>query len=178
MKKFCITTFTVFSLLQGCGTGVDPAIQSHVNNLDAKNREIYAATPTLDADYGIAPVDAETQIKEYLSLLLKDPYSAKWSKATTPKKEYIFKESNSGYTFYPNITPEYGYSSCIAVNAKNSYGAYGGQKMYWAFFKNGVITIVNEAYSGKAGLPSEAEIAANRGRNLSNPNPKPFNPCS
>lgn len=175
MKKIYVAIAT-FVVLQGCG--VDPVVQAEVNNLDARNRQIYAATPAADADYGTTPKDVSAQFKKYLEPLLKDPYSAQWSEATPPKKEYIFTETNSGYTFYPHITPEYGYSACITVNAKNSYGGYTGNKTYWAFFKNGIINKVAEAYPGEGKHISELDIIAGRGKNLSNQNPKPFIPCN
>lgn len=33
----------------------------------------------------------------------------------------------------------YGYSTCVFVNAKNSYGGYTGKQLYWAFIRNGQV---------------------------------------
>ncbi len=77
----------------------------------------------------------EDAIKEQL----KDPDSAKFTDMTNPRKEVMVDQGNFIY----------GYSTCVYVNAKNSYGGYVGKQRYWAFIRNNQVLSIkntNEAY--------------------------------
>nr|DAK59465.1 MAG TPA: TRAF PROTEIN, TRAO PROTEIN, TRAN ADHESION, BACTERIAL SECRETION.5A [Caudoviricetes sp.] len=81
------------------------------------------------ADYGQPPSDYKLQIKSWLEQNLKDPDSAKVSEPTPLRKEVAID----------NRQPIFGYTTCMGVNSKNSYGGYTGTQGYWFFFHNGKI---------------------------------------
>ncbi|HGM4966202.1 TPA: hypothetical protein ACKP0L_004543 [Pseudomonas putida] len=89
--------------------------------------------PTLQelqsADYGQYPNNYEQLVKQWTESSLKDPNSAIINKISKPRKEYIFQ----------NRAPVFGYSICALVNAKNSYGGYTGNQVYWIFINNGKV---------------------------------------
>ncbi len=93
------------------------------------------------ADYGQAPSDYKMQIKEWLQNNLKDPDSAKISEPTALRKEVAFQNSQ----------PIFGYTTCMGVNSKNSYGGYTGTQGYWFFFHNGKIVMAQnmDQFPGK-----------------------------
>ncbi|KES14314.1 hypothetical protein GASC598B02_002440 [Gilliamella apicola SCGC AB-598-B02] len=66
---------------------------------------------------------------------MKDPDSAKYSKISKPQKDFIIE--------YGEVVT--GYSVCLYVNAKNSFGSYTGKKLYWAFLKDNKLLRVNDA---------------------------------
>lgn len=76
--------------------------------------------------YGEKQKNYTTLIKKYFESTLKDPDSAKFYNFSKPKKEFIFN----------NKQPMGGYSVCVEVNAKNSYGGYTGKQLHWLFFKD------------------------------------------
>ncbi len=88
--------------------------------------------PAPNADYGAYPENYETLIKQYFSKTLKDPESVRYSEFSTPRKEHAIKKAGEKLAIY-------GYSACVLVNAKNSYGGYTGNKQYWFLFRNGEI---------------------------------------
>ena len=101
--------------------------------------DIYKQTlPEKNAEYGLPPKNYEKTIKDYLAKSLKDPYSAHYSEFSTPRQEHVIY----------NKKPVYGYSVCVKVNAKNSYGAYIGNQVHWFFFKDGQITRSNNVTAG------------------------------
>lgn len=81
------------------------------------------------ADYGTPPTDFKIKIKAWMEGNLKDPDSAKISEPTPLRKEVAFQ----------NKQPIFGYTTCMGINAKNSYGGYTGIKGYWFFFHQGKI---------------------------------------
>ncbi|MFT1618124.1 hypothetical protein [Enterobacter kobei] len=91
------------------------------------------------ADAGSKPDNSKFIIESAIRDQLKDPESAKFSEFTEPRKEVIVENRNFVY----------GYSSCVYVNAKNSYGGYTGKQLYWAFMRNGQVLRIkntNDAY--------------------------------
>ncbi|AJJ69510.1 Uncharacterised protein [Yersinia pseudotuberculosis] len=78
------------------------------------------------ADVGAKPKNYKKLVEDAIRNELKDPDSAKFSDITTPRKEVMVKNRNFVY----------GYSSCVYVNAKNSYGGYAGKQLYWVFIRN------------------------------------------
>ncbi|WP_153985153.1 hypothetical protein [Lonepinella koalarum] len=101
--------------------------------IDAENEKFKSTLPSPNADYGILPKNYQKKATEYLKSTLKDPDSAKFSNFTKPRKEHVI------YSKGKYITPNdvfYGYSTCVLVNAKNSYGGYVGNQLYWIFFYN------------------------------------------
>ena len=98
------------------------------------------ALPEPNADYGAMPSDYEEIIKEYFNSTLKDPYSAHYSFIKIPSKAH---KGN-----YSTKTVQYGYEVCVNVNAKNSYGAYTGNKPFWFLIRDGVIIDLREEETG------------------------------
>lgn len=86
--------------------------------------------PDDKADYGAYPADYKSIISSNLRSILKDPDSAKISRISKPRKEHKIVNQ-----FTKKVN--YGYSSCVFLNAKNSYGGYVGEKPYWFFIRNG-----------------------------------------
>ncbi|MCE1241424.1 MAG: hypothetical protein LWW83_16035 [Azonexaceae bacterium] len=85
--------------------------------------------PEPNADYGTIPDKPQQIIKKHLNKILKDPDSAKYFEFTAPQKSFFVSDQKTRKTIY-------GYAVCGYVNAKNSYGAYTGQHMFWFLIKN------------------------------------------
>lgn len=83
------------------------------------------------ADYGPYPDQYQAKIASYLQVTLKDPESARISTPFKPVKTYAGLNA-----------PQYGWGTCMGVNAKNSFGGYTGNKMYFFLFRNGEISMV------------------------------------
>lgn len=112
--------------------------------LDAKRKdaEFAQSVKNIDletADVGKKPANYEALVEAAIRGQLKDPDSAQFSGITKPKKEVMVEQSNFVY----------GYSSCVFVNAKNSYGGYTGKQLYWVFIRNDQVLRIkntNDAY--------------------------------
>jgi len=86
------------------------------------------------ADAGSKPSKYKKTVENAIREQLKDPDSAKFSGMTSPRKEVMVENGNFVY----------GYSTCVYVNAKNSYGGYVGKQLYWAFLRdNQVLRVKN-----------------------------------
>ena len=91
------------------------------------------------ADVGVKPKGYKSLVESAIRDDLKDPDSAKFYDFTSPRKEVMVEKGSFVY----------GYSTCVYVNAKNSYGGYVGKQLYWAFIRNNqVLRVKNttEAY--------------------------------
>ncbi|PHM46493.1 hypothetical protein [Xenorhabdus miraniensis] len=86
------------------------------------------------ADYGSEPSNYKNLVKSHFETILKDPASAKYSNWTKPMKEVMIQ----------NKLPVFGYSLCVNVNAKNSYGGYTGNQLYWVFIKNNQVERIQD----------------------------------
>ena len=86
------------------------------------------------ADYGpeISKEAAESLAKQVLDTHLKDPYSAVL-KCDEPTQGWRNDDVFNKYKKH------YGYVLACRVNAKNSFGAYGGYKKYEFVINNGVV---------------------------------------
>lgn len=89
--------------------------------------------PDENADYGRYPKDYESIVHNHLSLILKDPNSVRISKITKPRKEHKITDKLKKEAVY-------GYSTCVWLNAKNSYGGYVGENLYWFLIRNDYVT--------------------------------------
>ncbi len=129
MPKILILICTL-ALLAGCATQAQKTDQAF---------DAYKATlPEPNADYGSYPDNYKQLIQAYMSKNLKDPESARYSEFTTPRKEHAIE----------NRKAIYGYSSCVMVNAKNSYGGYTGNQLFWFFYRNGEIVRTQNVTTG------------------------------
>ncbi|MER2945750.1 hypothetical protein [Serratia bockelmannii] len=90
------------------------------------------------ADVGAKPSNYKKNVENSIREQLKDPDSAKFSGMTNPRKEVMVVNGDFVY----------GYSTCVYVNAKNSYGGYVGKQLYWAFLRdNQVLRVTNTSDS-------------------------------
>lgn len=130
MKRIAVLTVAA-ALLAGCATQAQKADEAF---------EAYKATlPEPNAGYGGFPDNYQELIKAYMAETLKDPESARYSEFSAPRKEHAIASRRAIY----------GYSSCVLVNAKNSYGGYTGSQQYWFFFQNGKIVRTQNATTGR-----------------------------
>lgn len=84
------------------------------------------------ANYGTLPNNYKTVVKDTFYYHLKDPYSA----------HYRFFQPYRGYSWIMNVPEDkeelmFGWIIPGMVNAKNSYGAYVGQRKFIVIYSNG-----------------------------------------
>ena len=97
------------------------------------------------ADYGgaISQTDAENLAKDLMSALLKDPYSAVYT-CSTPEKGWRNDD------IFAKYKKHYGYVMHCMINAKNSFGAYGGAKPYDFVINSGqIVAAYGQQEAGK-----------------------------
>ncbi|MFK3912046.1 hypothetical protein ACI2JI_08155 [Enterobacter cancerogenus] len=94
------------------------------------------------ADVGTQPNNYQALVESAVREKLKDPDSAKFSNYTNPHKEVMVE----------NHKFIYGYSTCVLVNAKNSYGGYTGNQLYWAFIRNDKVLRIQNTSGAYGGL--------------------------
>lgn len=82
------------------------------------------------ADYGNYPENYEGIIKSHMNTVLKDPYSAQYRFLNSPRKAW----NGWGGT-------KFGYVVCVNINAKNGFGGYTGEKLYYFLLKNNVVIL-------------------------------------
>ncbi len=95
----------------------------------AEDKPISDTVDLTNAEHGQFPDNYEDLVKEWASSNLKDPDSAKYSKISKPRKEYMVVD----------LKPFFGYSTCATINAKNSYGGYIGNRNFWFMIRDGKI---------------------------------------
>lgn len=126
MKKIAIICAMLSALLlSGCS---NPQLEE----AKKKDAEFAAAVKAINlesADVGSEPKNYNVYVEEAIRSQLKDPDSAKFSGMTKPRKEVMVE----------NRQFIYGYSTCVFVNAKNSYGGYVGKQLYWVFIRDGKV---------------------------------------
>lgn len=94
------------------------------------------------ADVGTQPNNYQALVESAVREKLKDPDSAKFSNFTNPRKEVMVENHNFIY----------GYSTCVLVNAKNSYGGYTGNQLYWVFIRNDKVLRIQNTSGAYGGL--------------------------
>ncbi len=86
------------------------------------------------ADVGNKPSEYKSLVEGAIRNQLKDPDSAKFTGFSVPRREVMVEQGSFVY----------GYSTCVFVNSKNSYGGYTGKELYWAFIRdNKVLRVKN-----------------------------------
>lgn len=138
MKKGCVALplVAIALLLTAC------APSQQMREAQQKDAEFAESVKNINletADVGNKPENFQSLVESAIRGQLKDPDSAQFSGFTEPRKEVMVEKSNFVY----------GYSSCVFVNAKNSYGGYTGKQLYWAFIRNGQVLRIkntNDAY--------------------------------
>ena len=81
---------------------------------------------------GPFPENYKQLVKDQLRVSLKDPDSVKDLVIPPPHAVKNFQGLMYGGGF------EYLYATCISLNAKNSFGGYGGTEIYTVHIKNGM----------------------------------------
>jgi len=84
----------------------------------------------INADYGNYPVNYKEIVENYMSIRLKDPMSARYRYLDEPVLAWY---RGSPYNF--------GYSLCVYINAKNSFGGYTGPQLNYFMINNGYIIV-------------------------------------
>lgn len=102
------------------------------------------ASQLANADYGPYPSNYEQIIKDIISPILIDPYSAVLN-LNAPKQGYN--------NMVDGII--YGWNVCGTVNAKNRFGGYVGPKPIYAMIKNGAVV---RLIFGKFTLPDSPKL--------------------
>jgi len=110
MKKIIILIFYSFILIS-CTTA------------PSKEEMMYAY-------YGDYPVNYKEIVENYMSIRLKDPMSVRYRYLDGPVEAWY---GASPYN-------KYGYSLCVYINAKNSFGGYTGPKLNYFMINTGINT--------------------------------------
>jgi hypothetical protein len=95
--------------------------------------ELVAAT-----NIGLPPNNIEQLIKKWGDDNLKDPNSAEYSHIQPPKKS-IYPSLGDGHQKQKVV-----YRTYACINAKNSYGGYGGKELYVFYIEQGHIIYASE----------------------------------
>jgi len=103
-----------------------------------------------NADYGNPPTNYKQTIKSFLADSLKDPASAKYTFLSKPTPQWS--------RYYGEI--EFGYGTCVAINAKNSFGGYSGKKLHFFLIYNDLI--MHHIYQSARRHDSLGEAAVKR----------------
>jgi hypothetical protein len=88
-----------------------------------------------NADYGAYPKNYKNIVKNYMQGVLKDPESARYKVLSSPQKFYMVAGTIEELV--------YCYTTAFSINAKNSYGGYTGEKIYFFQIRNGEIIDVH-----------------------------------
>lgn len=126
MRNFVIVAATML-LLSGCAAvpHEDPAEKAAEQ---AWMRSLYQSTD----GFGAYPDDYQQIVEQYMAEQLKDPESARYSKFRDPKKDLKIVDAKKRVATL-------GYSTCVDINAKNSYGGYTGAKRHWFLIRDGKV---------------------------------------
>ena len=137
MKSFILTMTTLFMLVvSACAT------QQGRTSPGKNETSAWAESIRLGkGDFGDYPTRYKDIVTDYFSDVLKDPESARYDFFREPKKDVHIIDID-------NESALYGYSVCVYVNAKNSYGGYTGKKPYWVLIRNDSVihSVSPEAY--------------------------------
>ncbi|MGO4323785.1 hypothetical protein [Pseudomonas sp. KB_12] len=130
--------------LAGCVSSPPPKLA--VYNPTAGMTELVDPTPAelAAADAGQYPQNYESIVKSWAEGNLKDPQSAIFKSFSKPRKEFMYAQRKLVF----------GYTVCTVINAKNSYGGYTGNNVYWMMIRNGVVLRDGLLGSGMGGLIS------------------------
>jgi hypothetical protein len=132
MKKIGILLSSCL-LLYGCGV-------VGMRNTDPKPK----IQQLLVADYGLPPTDYEWQLIAYWQKNLDNPVGA-LLKVGRPNKAWDYVPKNPTELFdVSGSKVVYGYGVCGFLNTQNKKGKYTGKQIFYAFFVNGRLIILND----------------------------------
>ena len=93
------------------------------------------------ADYGPMPENAQEMIKAYVDARMRDPSDAKYD---------FYRPLTKSWYGYGNAG-QFGWATCVGINAKNAYGGFTGSLPSYFFIKDGVILqAIHSASDGEA----------------------------
>lgn len=127
------------TLLAGCATTTPQEDPAQKLAEQAWLRSLHEAPD----GFGPYPNNYQDIVKSYMSKRLKDPESARYSEFRAPAKDLKIVDIK-------NRVAILGYSTCVDINSKNSYGGYTRAKRYWFLIRDG--KIVNTLSPEGAGL--------------------------
>ena len=131
MKKINAILVVGFSLaLSSCASNFPPTPQQ-----------------LLTADYGKKPVNYKSIIKDFISAVLIDPESARFTDFSIPSKSWMAKFE--GFMFFGTSKRYFGWLVCVDVNAKNRYGGYVGKKTNYFLMRGDEIVFYQEKSTRK-----------------------------
>ena len=144
MKLPILITAVIILGFLGCGTppNKNPKL-SHSHSEFKKKLAAYESTLS-ESDYGPAPIDYENRIDAYIRPQLKDPDSARFRVDASSAEKVVMYEriKYRGYIIHGPVWRVKTY-----VNAKNSYGGYTGEKLYYIyFFDNKIVGYTYRSY--------------------------------
>lgn len=135
MKKISVICTVLASLLlAGCGPSAYDQKMAEAKRKDAEFANAVKNINLDTADVGAKPSNYKELVEGAIKDQLKDPDSAKFYDMSPLRKEVMVEHRQFVY----------GYSTCVYVNAKNSYGGYTGKKLYWAFIRNNQVLRLND----------------------------------
>lgn len=92
-------------------------------------------------NHGTFPSNYKSLVIKRFSEVLKDPYSAKYGRFSRPRKEHAIEDVSLERAVF-------GWSTCVDVNAKNSFGAYTGNTTFWFLIVDDKIVRSSEVTGG------------------------------
>ena len=99
--------------------------------------EWLASLDSAKNNHGKYPTSYKSLVRSWFTKTLKDPYSAKYGGVTRPRKEHAIEDGSQHKAIF-------GWSVCATVNAKNGFGAYVGNTVYWFLIADGAIARTQE----------------------------------
>ncbi|TSA40446.1 MAG: hypothetical protein D4R63_06130 [Methylococcaceae bacterium] len=102
-------------------------------NREKANKERLRNEQAKTADFGEYPTNYKEIVQEYMQLSLRDPDSARYRFAAEPKKVNSFTDNSA------KENDVFCYEVAVFINAKNGYGGYSGEKIYFLYIKNGQV---------------------------------------
>ena len=136
MKTLITVSLMVVFLITGCVAAKVPTKVEQAN-----------------ANYGNFPSDYKQIVHAYISSILVDPPSARYSNWKGPRKAWVATKFRGSH---------FGYEVCVDLNAKNRMGGYSGRKPYYFMINSGRIV-----YDQRGVVPGRVALEG-MGRNLCN----------
>jgi hypothetical protein len=133
--------------LAGCATGPSRLEQFQSKKaMEAAQKQTWLAQAQ-NEDCGPLPKNWQAQAKAHIARQLKDSDSAKFNfNLRTPIKGYIRWNKGPDGNY-----PLFCWVAFCGVNAKNSFGGYTGESLWWIAIRDGKVF---DAYSASPELPS------------------------
>jgi len=145
-----LITAAMCAVLAGCATGPSVYEQYQAKQVaEAAQKKAWLAQAK-NAHCGPLPKDWQAQAKTHIISQLKDPDSAKFNfNQREPIKGYVGWQKGPDGNY-----PLFCWVAFCAVNAKNSFGGYTGEKLWWITIRDGKVF-----GAGPASSPEKIELS-------------------